>query len=93
LNTKTEETGGNCVYPYWHPSGEYVVYSVNQTIQAVHAIRERRIEVIDLASDIVVYHPQSKQLLTNDLLRTDAFETFPSFSPDGRTLYFSSSQS
>lgn len=93
LNTKTEETGGNCVYPYWHPSGEYVVYSVNQTIQAFHAIRERRIEVIDLASDIVVYHPQSKQLLTNDLLRTDAFETFPSFSPDGRTLYFSSSQS
>ena len=93
LNTKTEETGGNCVYPYWHPSGEYVVYSVNQTIQAFHAIRERRIEVIDLASDIVVYHPQSKQLLTNDLLRTDAFETFPSFSPDGMTLYFSSSQS
>lgn len=92
LNTKTEETGGNCVYPYWHPSGEYVAYSVNQTIQAFHAIRDHRIEVIDLASDIVVYHPQSKQLLTHDLLRTDAFETFPSFSPDGRTLYFSSSQ-
>ena len=92
LNTKTDETGGNCVYPYWHPSGEYVVYSVNQTIQAFHSIRERRIEVIDLASDIVVYHPQSKQILTPDLLRTDAFETFPSFSPDGRTLYFSSSQ-
>ena len=93
LNTKTDETGGNCVYPYWHPSGEYVVYSVNQTIQAFHSIRERRIEVIDLSSDIVVYHPQSKQILTPDLLRTDAFETFPSFSPDGRTLYFSSSQS
>lgn len=92
LNTKTEETQGNCVYPYWHPSGAYVVYSVNQTIQAFHAIRDHRVEVIDLASDIVVYHPESKQLLTSDLLQTDAFETFPSFSPDGRTLYFSSSQ-
>ena len=81
LNTKTEETQGNCVYPYWHPSGAYVVYSVNQTIQAFHAIRDHRVEVIDLASDIVVYHPESKQLLTSDLLQTDAFETFPPFLP------------
>ena len=28
LHTKTEETQGNFVYPYWHPSGDYIVYSV-----------------------------------------------------------------
>lgn len=92
LHTKTEETQGNFVYPYWHPSGDYIVYSVNKTIQAFHAVRDHRVEVIDLTSDIVVYHPESKQVLTSDLLQTEAFETFPSFSPDGNTLYFSSSQ-
>ncbi|NLF81606.1 MAG: hypothetical protein GX566_03825 [Bacteroidales bacterium] len=91
LNTKTKETIGNCVYPYWHPTGDYVVYSVNKTIQVFHAIQDERVEVIDLASDIVVYHPESKKVITSELLETNDFETFPSFSPDGKTLYFSSS--
>jgi hypothetical protein len=91
LHTKTNETIGNCVYPFWHPSGDFIVYSVNKTIQVFHAIQDERIEVIDLASDIVVYHPESKKVITTDLLETDDFETFPSFSPDGKTLYFSSS--
>jgi hypothetical protein len=91
LNTKTKETLGNCVYPYWHPSGDFIVYSVNKTIQVFHAIQDERVEVIDLASDIVVYHPESKKVITTELLETDDFETFPSFSPDGKTLYFSSS--
>ncbi|MDD2771904.1 MAG: hypothetical protein PHU19_06735, partial [Bacteroidales bacterium] len=70
LNTKTKETIGNCVYPYWHPTGDYVVYSVNKTIQVFHAIQDERVEVIDLASDIVVYHPESKKVITSELLET-----------------------
>lgn len=92
LNTKTDETFGNCVYPYWHPSGDYIVYSINKTLQVFHAIHDQRIEVVDLASDIAVYHPTTHRLLSCDLLQTDDFETFPSFSPDGRTLYFASSK-
>jgi len=91
-NTKTDSTISSCVYPYWHPSGKYIAYSVNQTKQGFHEIRNERIEVFDEASDIVVYDIENSRLFTTPLLKTDSFETFPAFSPDGETLYFCSSE-
>jgi len=41
-----------------------------------------------LASDVVVLDLETNELLTSDLLMTPNFETFPAFSPDGKTLYF-----
>lgn len=90
--TKTDSTISSCVYPYWHPSGKYIAYSVNQTKQGFHEIHNKRVEVFDEASDIVVYDLKKNQLLTSSLLKTDNFETFPVFSPDGKTLYFCSSK-
>lgn len=93
LNTQTPTTLSACVYPYWHPSGKYIAYSTNLTSQAFHASNEKRIEVFDSESDVLVYHPETHQLITSPLLeREDAFETFPAFSPDGKTLYFCSSK-
>ena len=88
VNTKTDETMSACVYPYWHPSGRFIAYSVNQTQQVYHSTKEKLLEVYDLASDIVVYDIETDELLTCDLLTTSNFETFPVFSPDGKTLYF-----
>jgi len=90
LNTKTDSTISACVYPYWHPSGKYIAYSVNKTKQAFHEIRDERIEVFDEASDIVVYDIVHNQLFSCPQLKTENFETFPVFSPDGNTLYFCS---
>jgi len=87
-NTKTDSTISACVYPYWHPSGKYIAYSVNKTKQAFHTARDERIEVFDEASDIVVYNLAKNQLSSCPQLKTDNFETFPVFSPDGNTLYF-----
>ncbi|ADV42259.1 PD40 domain-containing protein [Bacteroides helcogenes] len=93
LNTKTDSTLSACVYPYWHPGGKYIAYSVNNTRQAFHCAKEERIEVLDLASDILVYHPETHELLRSPLLqKKEAFETFPVFSPDGRKLYFCSAE-
>jgi len=89
MDTKTEQTIGSCVYPYWHPSERFIAYSVNKTRQVFHSSREKLIEVLDLESDIVVYDLETNDLLTCDLLMTSNYETFPSFSPDGKTLYFS----
>lgn len=92
-NTKTEETLSNCVYPYWHPSGKYIAYSVNKTQQGFHAVRDKRVEVVDLASDVLVYDLENNQLFTCPQLKSDAvFETFPAFSADGKSLYFCSAQ-
>ena len=89
LNTKTEQTISSLVYPSWHPSGKYVAFSVNNTKQGFHANDRNRIEVFDEASDVVVYDVVKHEVVTTArLFSKDAFETFPTFSPDGKTLYF-----
>lgn len=89
LNTKSDSTLSACVYPYWHPSGKYIAYSVNNTRQSFHAVKDERVEVLDLASDVLVYQPETHELLLSPLLqKKGVFETFPVFSPDGHKLYF-----
>lgn len=93
LNTKADSILSACVYPYWHPSGKYIAYSVNNTRQSFHAVKDERIEVLDLASDVLVYHPETHELLLSPLLqKKEVFETFPVFSSDGRKLYFCSAE-
>ena len=93
LNTKTDKTMSNFVYPFWHPSGNYIAYSVNNTHQVFHEAKDKRVEVGDAASDIVVYDIKKNQaILCNKLMQDSVFETFPSFSADGRTLYFCSAK-
>jgi hypothetical protein len=89
LNTKTEHTVSALVYPSWHPSGKYVAFTVNDTRQSFHMNDPNRIEVYDMASDVVVYDTDKRELLTvPPLFSKQCYETFPTFSPDGRTLYF-----
>lgn len=89
LNTKTGETISNCVYPYWHPSEDYIAYSVNNIQQVFHSVSDKRIEVFDSKSDIVVYDIKNNRLIsTGKLMTEESFETFPCFSPDGRRLFF-----
>ena len=88
-NTKTDQTLGHCVYPYWHPSGRYIAYSTNTTRQTFHSAHTNRIEVFDEASDLQVYDIEKNELLLSPLLKQDSiYETYPVFSADGRSLYF-----
>jgi len=92
LKARNDSLHGSMVYPYWHPSGKYCAYSTNQTHQSFHAVREERIEVFDQASDVFVFNPNTHELLLDKRLMTpDHYETYPVFSPDGKTLYFCSS--
>ena len=87
--TKTDQTLGLCVYPYWHPSGRYIAYSTNTTRQVFHTAHQNRVEVFDEASDLQVYDVEKNELLLSPLLKQDSvYETFPVFSADGRSLYF-----
>jgi Tol biopolymer transport system component len=48
-------------------------------------------EVFDLESDVIVYDVQNKEILSKaSLITKEHFETFPSFSPDGKWFYFCS---
>ncbi|WP_297328903.1 hypothetical protein [uncultured Bacteroides sp.] len=89
LDTKTDSTLSAGVYPYWHPSGKYIAYSVNDTRQSFHSVKDERVEVFDLKSDIIVYQPETHELLLSPLLqKKEVLETFPVFSSDGCKLYF-----
>lgn len=89
LNTKTPETISALVYPQWHPSGKFIAFSTNTTAQHFHTLNPNRIEVYDSASDVVVYDVENHTIFSCPQLKDDAwFETFPTFSPDGRKLYF-----
>ena len=89
LKASNEQLGGSMVYPYWHPSGKYCAFSTNQTRQGFHVVKDERIEVFDLSSDVFVYNPATHEILTDSLLSTpDWSENTPVFSPDGRTLYY-----
>ena len=93
LNTKTDSTISALVYPYWHPSGDYVAFSVNKTLQAFYNHDPNRIEVYDEASDVVVYNVKTHEITWSPLTKAqDRFETFPTFSPDGKWLYFCSAE-
>jgi len=88
-NTKVDGSVGFCVYPYWHPSGDYIAYSSNATQQTFHVGSQKLVEVFDTASDVYVYDVKNNELIRYPELSGDsAWETFPSFSPDGKTLYF-----
>ncbi|MBK5261682.1 MAG: PD40 domain-containing protein [Peptostreptococcaceae bacterium] len=94
LNTKTPQTISSLVYPSWHPSGKFVAFSVNKTKQMFYSTDHNRIEVFDNASDVVVYDVDKHEIFTSPLLSSkSAFETFPTFSPDGKTLYYCSADS
>lgn len=89
LNTKTDQTIGNMQYPFWHPDGKYIVASVNATWQSYYYHSQDRVEVYDTESDVVVYDMEKLEAFTNEQLSSQvAYETFPTFSPDGRSLYY-----
>ena len=75
------------VYPSWHPTLPLVAFSTNKTGQAFHLYHKEKIEVMDEASDILLYDVERNEvsMILND--STD-FETFPCWSPDGKWLYY-----
>lgn len=89
LKATNDSIKGSMVYPYWHPSGRYCAFSTNKTRQGFHVVKDERVEVFDLSSDVFVYDVEKHELILDTLLMTKAWsENSPVFSPDGRTMYF-----
>ena len=89
LNMKHDSILSTTVYPTWHPTRPWIVFSSNQTGQAFHLQGPEKIEVIDYGSDLVFYDADT-HTLTNMLKTEDYLETFPCWAPDGKKLYYCS---
>ena len=87
VNLKTDSTLSAGVYPAWHPTLNLIAYSVNETGQVFHTLDPQKIEVIDYASDLILYDPEKNEVTSIERTAHD-FESFPTWSPDGKTLYY-----
>lgn len=84
-NVPTSPLGA--AYAAWNPRYPYVAFSSNSTFQTFHSLSPDRIDVIDAASDLVLFDVDSEK--SESICNTDdLLETFPSWSPDGKTLYY-----
>ena len=91
VSLKTDSTMSAGVYPAWHPTEKLIAYSVNRTRQFFHEKNIQKLEVQDPLSDLILYDIDKNEVskVAADPL---AFETFPAWSPDGKTLYYSSAR-
>lgn len=89
IEAKTDSTIGGFVYPSWHPNGKLVAFSNNRTAQTFHTSNRDRIEVFDSGSDVIIYDIDKHEIFSSPLLKNNkAWATYPTFSPDGKWLYY-----
>ncbi len=89
VNLKRDSTLSAGVYPAWHPTLDLIAYSTNKTLQSFHTRDINKIEVLDAASDLILYDLE-KDEVTHIEHDPHEFETFPCWAPDGKTLYYCS---
>ena len=89
VNMRNDSILSAGVYPAWHPWLPFIVYSTDKTTQSFHTTHPNKIEVYDIASDLITYNLETDEVcnLEND---TTEFEVFPCWAPDGKTLYYCS---
>lgn len=87
VNMKRDYTISGGVYPAWHPTAKLIAFSTNLTRQAFHTSNDNKIEVYDLASDMILYDvtTDSVSIVSNV---PELLEVYPTWSPDGKYLYY-----
>jgi len=88
---RTEKVASTFGYASWHPSGKILVYTSMKVAMFLHSASDEVRDVIDLDSLLAYYDTGSQKIKTApDLAKKDRLETYPTWSPDGRFLYFCS---
>jgi hypothetical protein len=86
---KIDAMPGGATYPSWHPDGRYVAFSSNQVRQSFYSIPKKSIEVFDLVSSLILYDRKKNEIISiTDKDTIKYLQTFPSWSSDGKYLYF-----
>jgi len=90
LDLRTPKYGSPAAYHSWHPGGTLVAFSRNKLSPFEHSVGEAA-DVWDQDSNLFVYDVAGNALLDVPAIAApDRRETWPSWSADGRWLYFCS---
>jgi len=88
INTVTQFNPFPAAFSAWHPSGKVVAFSVNNTRLAHKTVGQSR-ATVDVTSDLALYQVETNTVIsTRAICLPDRRETCPTWSPDGRYLYF-----
>ena len=91
LGSKVTNLDTKFGYTAWHPSGRLLAYSRNKVRQFFHDAGTEVRDVIDLDSSLAYYVVESGTIKSNDRIDDpNRMETYPTWSPDGKCLYFCS---
>ena len=94
LDLKADSLISSSVYFGFSPSGRYLCFSTNLIIPAFHSQPRKRLEVFDSKSDVYVADLQEHRMVRSPLTASPhVFETFPTFSPDGKYVYYCAADS
>lgn len=89
LDFKSPDMVSGSVYAQFDPTGRYIVFSTNAIIPAFHSRPDKRLEVFDTKSDVYVYDLRENRIVRSPLTADSTrLETFPTFSADGRNIYY-----
>lgn len=89
VDLKTDSTISAGVYPAWHPTLNLIAFSTDKTGQSFHTKDISKIEVQDTQSDLILYDVD-KDEVSYISREENELEIFPTWSPDGKTLYYGS---
>ena len=89
MKLQSDSILSSAVYPSWHPTQNWIVFSSNKTGQSFHVQNPEKVEVVDTESDLIFYDTEKKTI--SNILRTDdVLENFPCWHPNGRKLFYCS---
>ena len=89
IDSRTQFGAAPMGHTAWHPSGKLAVFTIYKVRQFFHTARGEVRDVVDLDSAMGYYLFESRTLKTTPKIsQQDRLEPFPTFSPDGRYLYF-----
>jgi hypothetical protein len=86
-----EKVAATFGYSAWHPTGKILVYTSAKIAMFQHAAGSEVRDVIDLDSYLAYYDGNARTVKTTPAIaKKERLETYPTWSPDGRFLYFCS---
>lgn len=81
-----------CSYSAWRPNSLHIAFVSCQTFQVFHTKSDDRIDVLDAFSDLYLYDVVKNTIKPVFTPSDDTLDTYPTWSADGKTLYYCSAK-